>query len=49
MKYIWQKCYKNFFGCIFLGDILFKRFQNTPECSTGDPSNGGDDFEMKGG
>ena len=35
VKYIWKKCYKNVFRCIFLAPIPFKRYQNTSGCSTG--------------
>ena len=28
VKYIWEKCYKKFLGCIFCAPIPFKRYQN---------------------
>ena len=34
VKYIWKRCYKNFFGTFFWVPIPFKWYQNTSECGT---------------
>ena len=33
-KYVWKKCCKKFFECIFWAHTPFKQYQNTSGCST---------------
>ena len=43
------KVLQELFWVYFFGCYTVQTVPNTPGCSTGDPSNGGDDFEMRGG